>query len=256
MGLNNFVKANIESLDKICNSLGGFVAGTLVHTDKGLVPIEQIKVGDMVRSKPNGLGESCYKSVTQTFELEDKEVWFIEVTNFAFHDAIKRLPNNLPYLNECFIATPNHRFWVVGRLDQAFDGDVGFQSIVFLKNGYWSRLDKLDIDTVLLLANGSYAAISSIQSIFEMKNENNGFVKGYLSPTWDEQGYGNYVEFTDSGFVAHLDRASRSFNDKGKYASVKRRKVFNFVVEGFRAYFVGKSGVWVHDSNCCDEQNL
>ena len=29
----------------------GFVAGTLVHTDKGLVPIEQIKVGDMVLSK-------------------------------------------------------------------------------------------------------------------------------------------------------------------------------------------------------------
>ena len=34
----------------------GFVAGTLVHTDKGLVPIEQIKVGDMVLSKPE-IGE-------------------------------------------------------------------------------------------------------------------------------------------------------------------------------------------------------
>lgn len=31
---------------------GCFIAGTLVHTDKGLVPIEQIKVGDMVLSQP------------------------------------------------------------------------------------------------------------------------------------------------------------------------------------------------------------
>ena len=29
----------------------GFVAGTLVHTDKGLVPIQNLKVGDLVLSK-------------------------------------------------------------------------------------------------------------------------------------------------------------------------------------------------------------
>lgn len=31
---------------------GCFIAGTPVHTDKGLVPIEQIKVGDLVLSQP------------------------------------------------------------------------------------------------------------------------------------------------------------------------------------------------------------
>jgi hypothetical protein len=31
----------------------GFVAGTLVHTDKGLVPIEQLKIGDLVLSRPD-----------------------------------------------------------------------------------------------------------------------------------------------------------------------------------------------------------
>lgn len=30
----------------------GFAAGTLVHTDKGLVPIQDIKVGDLILSKP------------------------------------------------------------------------------------------------------------------------------------------------------------------------------------------------------------
>ena len=35
----------------------GFVAGTLVHTNKGLVPIQNLKVGDLVLSKHEN-GES------------------------------------------------------------------------------------------------------------------------------------------------------------------------------------------------------
>ncbi len=47
----------------------GFVAGTLVHTDKGLVPIEQIKVGGLVlsRNENNPNGELAYKKVLKTF---------------------------------------------------------------------------------------------------------------------------------------------------------------------------------------------
>ena len=51
-----------------------FVAGTLVHTDKGLVPIEKLKVGDMVLSRhenePNG--ELAYKRVLNTFASKEK----------------------------------------------------------------------------------------------------------------------------------------------------------------------------------------
>ena len=59
----------------------GFVAGTLVHTDKGLVPIQDIKVGDLVLSKPvlskpeDGSGDIEYKPVVKTFVHEDKEMW-------------------------------------------------------------------------------------------------------------------------------------------------------------------------------------
>lgn len=39
----------------------GFVAGTLVHTDKGLVPIQDLKVGDKALSKPeDGNGAMAY----------------------------------------------------------------------------------------------------------------------------------------------------------------------------------------------------
>ena len=50
-----------------------FVAGTLVHTDKGLVPIEQLKVGDLVLSKhESGEGEVAYKRVLKTFKSPEK----------------------------------------------------------------------------------------------------------------------------------------------------------------------------------------
>jgi hypothetical protein len=48
----------------------GFPAGTLVHTDKGLVPIQNIKVGDMVLSRPEWGGKDAltdYKRVMRAF---------------------------------------------------------------------------------------------------------------------------------------------------------------------------------------------
>jgi hypothetical protein len=58
--------------------MGGFVAGTLVHTEDGLKPIEQIKVGDRVLSRhESGEGELCYQSVTQTFLYEDRELYYV-----------------------------------------------------------------------------------------------------------------------------------------------------------------------------------
>lgn len=47
-----------------------FPAGTLVHTDKGLVPIQDIKVGDMVLSRPEWGGRDApteYKRVVRAF---------------------------------------------------------------------------------------------------------------------------------------------------------------------------------------------
>lgn len=52
-------------------TVSGFVAGTLVHTDKGLVPIEKIKVGDMVLSKhESGEGE-------HVFEQDDSKITLV-----------------------------------------------------------------------------------------------------------------------------------------------------------------------------------
>jgi intein/homing endonuclease len=61
----------------------GFVAGTLVHTKEGLIPIEDIRVGDWVLSYPDDRRppdherqehEFTYRKVTQTFVTDDQPV--------------------------------------------------------------------------------------------------------------------------------------------------------------------------------------
>lgn len=59
----------------------GFVGGTLVHTEKGLVPIEQLKIGDKVLSKAaDGLGELVYKAVTNTMVTQSVLVNLLELS--------------------------------------------------------------------------------------------------------------------------------------------------------------------------------
>jgi hypothetical protein len=69
-----------NSLDR-CQTIsvarGCFSAGTLVHTKEGLMPIEKIRVGDLVLSKPENPadgGELAYKRVLKTFVHEDKAI--------------------------------------------------------------------------------------------------------------------------------------------------------------------------------------
>ena len=59
-----------------------FVAGTLVHTDKGLMPIQDIKVGDLVLSKINDDGELVSRKVTKTVtSSETKRIYKVEYHN-------------------------------------------------------------------------------------------------------------------------------------------------------------------------------
>jgi hypothetical protein len=97
----------------------GFVTGTLVHTDKGLVPIEQLKVGDLVLSKPeSGEGEVAYKRVMKTFKSPEKH----PIMRIAYRKLLEVEPENvhefLPHAKEkdwsddlYIYCTVNHPFW-------------------------------------------------------------------------------------------------------------------------------------------------
>lgn len=78
------------------NKNSGFAKGTLVHTNKGLVPIQELKVGDMVLSlSENGEGETAYKRVVNTFKSAEKK----ELMGGLFG----------------IFCTDDHPFWEIGR---------------------------------------------------------------------------------------------------------------------------------------------
>ena len=64
-------------------SMGCFMKGTLVKRLEGWTPIDELKVGDLVMSRPeNGIGEAMPKRVVNTFSYEDKEVVMLNFSQF------------------------------------------------------------------------------------------------------------------------------------------------------------------------------
>lgn len=87
-------------------TMGCFVGGTLVKTGDGYwKPIKDIQVGDMVMSMPeNGIGKPVPKRVINTFQYENKEIWYVGTTRL----------DNSGFITENFAVTPNHPFMVYG----------------------------------------------------------------------------------------------------------------------------------------------
>ena len=230
--------------------LQGFVAGTLVHTDKGLVPIEQIKVGDMVLSKPeNGEGEIAYKPVVNTFEFEDKEVWLAEFTSRDCYPDEKFNSGKIPRCVDFVVGTHNHPFWVVGEINHYED-----MELILYPKPYWARLDQLKEYTVVLRADGFLARVYAVQPIFAMSNPDWGFLSGYPSSDWwDYDGYKacRYIDFSNSPIFSKEKVKNEDMRDNScdwRYP-IKTRKVYNFEVADYHTYFVGKRGIGVHHTN-------
>lgn len=214
----------------------GFVAGTLVHTDKGLVPIEQIKVGGMVLSRhESGEGELAYNRVTKTFVTENQPIWAaiaaIELEkNDALTGALKE---------EFLFTTANHPFW---RLDTPDHTKGRWVSICEIEMGGFST--SFSGQDVCLVENLEfYQTMQSNKAFYMVRPDSDDGIfldvdlyknnmlgvpdyfsdKSLIVENWDENG--------DTIFDPYLTT------------------VYNFEVEDYHTYYVGELGVWVH-SNC------
>ena len=260
-------------------SVGCFVAGTLVHTREGLRPIEQIKVGDYVLSKPeNGKGETAYKRVVNTFEFENKETWFVSWATSSRTKYTKDLPQEkkLEILREYVedhgqsfaVTTPDHPFWVVSSNEENLRWDETYFYTHFPQQ-QWTRADHLHVGMTLLLADGRLATVIESKRVYKTDKVLQGWID------WQRNGGGSLglaIDFTDQkvqpcvpinawhlkpdahyydGFVinpndAYTDDSEIESNPESWYLS----KVYNLEVEGCHTYFVDKLGVWVHNTNC------
>lgn len=215
---------------------GCFVAGTLVWTDKGHIPIEQIKVGDYVLSKPeSGEGELSYQKVTKTFAHENQPILCVVVYPERLRieaEAEKKLIDTSQYLT--LLVTPNHPFWVEGK--------------------GWVEAKKLHVaEDWLRLSDGTVAFLSDVHTVIRMDKPDFGWlIDGVFCPIRFTEVDSYWVDLSDNQIKPHLKFAEKIENDTIEWWDRNPedrllRTVYNIEVEDTHTYFVGTEGVWVHN---------
>ena len=253
-----------------------FVAGTLVHTKEGLRPIEQIKVGDYVLSKPeNGVGEPSYQQVTRTYEYEDREVYFAAWTVEDLEVPRMHPVDRSQWERGYVVVTGAHPFRVkhVTALDEESLLNIAHEVNAWLSIDEMIKMDQdrrsahggIGFNFYVELADGRVASLVYFEAILQHRQPDLG-IGFYRDPRfWDL--LGTAIRFTKDGPVATLDSNGWSYvenilyeddavdydyDDKDSLVTQSmgflpmRRKVFNIEVENTHTYYVGEPGVWVH----------
>lgn len=174
----------------------GFVAGTLVHTKDGLKPIQEIKVGDLVLSKPvlskpeDGTGEPTYKPVLKTFVHEEKQIWMVRAQKssemFDKNGAVIDLDAHDEATSSVeFLATPNYPVWVVGMNLPKDRPDV-----IFYDQPHWKRVDELQQHEVAINAEGVMYRMTFVQPVYRFANPAAAELSDNTDYYWYEANYG------------------------------------------------------------------
>ena len=120
-----------------------FKEGTLVETEEGLKPIEEIEVGDKVLAYDEATGEQAYKPVTRLFRNETKEWYHVRVNG------------------EEIVCTGGHPFYVLNAAAER--QKVNYEGQAEGARGAWICANKLRIGDEVLLSDGSVSAIGDVQ---------------------------------------------------------------------------------------------
>jgi hypothetical protein len=229
--------------------VGCFVAGTLVHTKDGLKPIEQIKVGDWVLSRPENPEEgteTAYKRVVNTFRFEDKPVVKLSWFQRPADDPTGEKYGGLKSTFDRVFATPNHPVWVEGH---------GWVAVERLHEpGEKRRVGLLDVEdwerTPLRLADGSACHIGDVNDCFRTDKPNVVYTESSnnlvdYGSLWDSAE--SPPKYIDNGIAFDIENW---IDDETDMPIVFTTTVYNIEVEDWHTYFVGSTGLWVHNTDC------
>jgi hypothetical protein len=258
-----------------------FVAGTLVHTDKGLVPIEQLKVGDMVLSKhESGEGEQAYKRVVKTFKsVENKRVMTIMYSNIDPETSIKLKSQNFSVV----YLTENHLVWVSQIGEEAAETLADEQGVDFVDPNIqlgWTPAQGLRNGMLIELENGSKGEVIDVynqlfankidglywegldasldcnpERLLDFRSDSRKIyhISGYVEMdcSADNAIHGTISSDNPDEFVAvqefiatyGVDRKPHLYNSE-----IAELYVYNIEVEDFHTYYVDYFGLWVHEA--------
>lgn len=274
----------------LSSSMGCFMKGTLVETEEGWTPIDELKVGDWVMSRPeNGIGEAVPKRVVNTFRYEDKEVVMLKFSCFPNRNGGATL-----------VATPNHPFCVYGVVtnlivehpefgklgaywkgcdydsSDMFNGPDGWEKYdalsAFEKNPYemrlyeqpvWKRADQLERGDVVLGLENDYYVVEDYRPLYAYRDTDQAWIQPTnLAYGWKESDLGNTYEMVldeESRHRPTLDWADVPNDENLLYVDEDgqrhyrryRTTVYNIEVEDYHTYCVGYQCILVHNQNLC-----
>jgi transcription-repair coupling factor (superfamily II helicase) len=242
-------------------TVSGFVAGTLVHTEKGLVPIEQLKVGDMVLSKhESGEGEQAYKRVVRMFKSEEKKkIIYVSYLIANHDDSVKT-----GYL----FCTKDHHFWVKSSNEEQKMSWLPAINLTMWKNH--------ELETY----NDKYAVMFNIENSDEnkfLRASPNGEIAylHYHCHKLDPEGVidfrgncpiiisGKGLNISTIDVTESLDAIKHTDKDLADNELIELNEllhkainqgidfeapVYNIEVEDFHTYFISKAGILTHSS--------
>jgi len=120
------VKGRTATTTSTKNIMGCFIVGTLVNTQNGLRPIEELEPGDMVLARDEITGEIALQKVLRTFERPDVQI--VELTLEDDDGSMEQIGT-----------TAEHPFWVKAR-GWVFAGELVPGDEVFTSSGGWLRV--------------------------------------------------------------------------------------------------------------------
>ena len=272
-------------MNNMNKDFSGFTAGTLIHTETGLVPIEQLKVGDKVLSKDaGGSGDLVYKAVTNCMVTKNVPV-FIMWFGLYFDSSISPLDRVNMELNMTveeakvpspLILTANHPFWtnsrgwlkaeeltqqdaLITKSDHKFVSDASggydgrYRAIKPLyhsgKKGYGYDINFGDETGQLI---GTYVNLSTRE--YALYSES---APKWINKLWQEDGEWKQ-RLLEQTPEEHREHAEFFGFRQGEWKDPDTidwnegegpltMTVYNIEVEDTHTYFVGEAGIWVHD---------
>jgi hypothetical protein len=195
----------------------GFAAGTLLHTDMGLVPIERVRIGDRVWSRPEG-------------DAGATPAWRQVVAVRAFGEQAPVLVHcHRPVNNLCaFCAMGRQRFWVTG--------------------SGWFDAEQLECGSELAVLEGAPAMALCGVPIYRTLEPQIGWAEG----AWGSRSYdnaGNLIDLRDErriGIGTKENWNIECWGEDGRGFPFTM-PVFALEVEEFHTYYVSAQGIWAHD---------
>ncbi|ANJ66309.1 hypothetical protein A9404_01975 [Halothiobacillus diazotrophicus] len=222
-----------------------FIAGTLVHTKDGLKPIEEIKVGDWVLSRPENpeMGtETAYKRVANTFRFENKPVVSLSWVQRPVDDSTGEKKGDRTSMFDWVFATPNHPVWVDGHgwmaAERLFEPSGRRRRPHLLHPEEWYR-------PLLRLADGSACHITGVSDCFRTDQPQ----VVYTEESYEFLESGHSWDFNESppkliSNKVAFDMENWVDEETGEPV-VFTTTVYKIEVEDWHTYFVGSTGLWV-----------